>query len=231
MSASGDIAEERLRESEALARALFESSADCVKLLHLDGRLHSINTPGLRLMEIEDFGPLVGAEWAALWPEQLRPEVRAAVREANAGRTGRFEGFCPTAKGTVKWWDVQVSPVFGANGKPRMILSVSRDMTERAEGQKTVGESEARFRNMADHAPVMMWVTEPDGYCSYLNRRWYEFTGQTEAEALGLGWTAATHPDDQKLAEDTFLAAVAAQGPFRVEYRLRRADGVYPVGH
>jgi len=88
-------------------------------------------------------------------------------------------------------------------------------------------EAETRFRNMADHAPVMMWVTEPDGYCSYLNKRWYEFTGQTEEEALGLGWTAATHPNDQKLAEETFLAAVAVQGPFRVEYRLRRADGLY----
>jgi PAS domain S-box-containing protein len=73
----------------------------------------------------------------------------------------------------------------------------------------------------------MMWVTGPDGYCHYLNRRWYEFTGQTVAEAQGIGWTKATHPDDQQLAEDTFLAAVAAQGPFRVEYRLRRADGAY----
>jgi PAS domain S-box-containing protein len=73
----------------------------------------------------------------------------------------------------------------------------------------------------------MMWVTASDGYCRYLNKRWYEFTGQTEAEALGIGWTRATHPDDQKLAEDTFLAAVAAEGPFRVEYRLRRADGTY----
>ena len=88
-------------------------------------------------------------------------------------------------------------------------------------------EAESRFRNMADHAPVMMWVTDPNGYCSYLNKLWYEFTGQTEAEALGLGWTEATHPDDQKLAEETFLAAAAAQGPFRVEYRLRRADGAY----
>jgi PAS domain S-box-containing protein len=221
------LAEERLRESEALARALFESSADCVKLIDLEGRLHSMNTPGLCVMEIDDFATVVGADWASLWPEDLREKVRAAVAEARVGRQGRFEGPCPTARGTPKWWDVQVSPVLGPDGQPRMILSVSRDMTDRLESQRAVSESEARFRNLADHAPVMMWVTEPDGYCSYLNRRWYEFTGQTEADALGLGWTAATHPDDQKLAEETFLAAVAAQGPFRVEYRLRRADGSY----
>jgi PAS domain S-box-containing protein len=214
-------------ESEALARALFEGSADCVKVIDLDGRLHAMNGPGLCLMEIDDFAAFIGREWASLWPEALRPAVEHAVAEAKAGRVGRFEGLCPTAKGSPKWWDVQVSPVPGPDGTPRTLLSVSRDMTTRAEGNAALGESEARFRNLADHAPLMMWVTEPDGYCSYLNRRWYEFTGQTEEEALGLGWTKATHPDDQALAEDTFLAAVASQGPFRVEYRLRRADGAY----
>ena len=68
---------------------------------------------------------------------------------------------------------------------------------ELARTRSELVDSEARFRNMADHAPLMMWVTEPDGDCTYLNRRWYEFTGQTEEEALGLGWTDATHPDDK----------------------------------
>jgi PAS domain S-box-containing protein len=88
-------------------------------------------------------------------------------------------------------------------------------------------EGEARFRNMADHAPVMMWVTEADGSCSYLNRGWYDFTGQSEAEALGFGWLDATHPDDRARAERVFLEANAEQSPSRVEYRLRRKDGAY----
>jgi PAS domain S-box-containing protein len=219
--------DKRPQESQALAEALFDGNPECVKLLDLEGRLHAMNKPGLQVMEIDDFSSFVGVDWATLWPAELRADLRTAVEEAKAGRSGHFEGFCPTAKGTPKWWDVRVSPIFGADGTPRMLLSVSRDMTGRAEGRRAVHESETRFRNMADHAPVMMWVAEPNGYCSYLNKLWYGFTGQTEEEALGLGWTKATHPDDQKLAEDTFLAAVAAQGPFRVEYRLRRADGVY----
>ena len=105
--------------------------------------------------------------------------------------------------------------------------SMREQLEELARTRTELIDSEARFRNMADHAPLIMWVTEPDGYCSYLNRRWYEFTGQTEKEALGLGWTTATHPDDEKMAGGAFIAATAAQGPFRVEYRLRRADGTY----
>ncbi|WP_294174193.1 PAS domain-containing sensor histidine kinase [uncultured Sphingomonas sp.] len=220
-------AEERKHESEQLAHALFESSADCVKLIDLEGRLHAMNGPGMCLMEIDDFTPFAGQEWASLWPEELRPEVRRAAEEAKAGGTGRFCGYCPTAKGTSKWWDVQVSPVAGADGSPSMLLSVSRDVTKREEGQQALGESEARFRNMADHAPVMMWVTDPSGACTYLNKRWYEFTGQSEVEAEGFGWLDATHPDDRAEAERAFLQANASQAPFRFEYRLRHAEDGY----
>ncbi len=80
---------------------------------------------------------------------------------------------------------------------------------------------------MADNTPVMMWVTEPDGYCTYLNRVWYDFTGQSEDEALGYGRLDATHPEDKAAAEQAFVEANAAKRPFRVEYRLRRADGTY----
>jgi PAS domain S-box-containing protein len=93
--------------------------------------------------------------------------------------------------------------------------------------QIELADSEARFRNMADNTPVMMWVTDPDGYCTYLNRVWYEFTGQKEEEALGYGWLDATHPDDRLVAEQVFIEANAARRPFRAEYRLRRFDGAY----
>jgi PAS domain S-box-containing protein len=98
---------------------------------------------------------------------------------------------------------------------------------ERARAEAALRESEARFRNVADHAPLMMWLTEASGRCTYLNRVWYEFTGQTEAEALGFGWLEAVHPDDRGWSGQTFRDANARQAPFRLEYRLRRADGTY----
>lgn len=97
----------------------------------------------------------------------------------------------------------------------------------RREAGAALRESEARFRNMADHAPVMMWVTEPDGRCSYLNRRWYEFTGQDPQEPVGAGWLAATHPDDSARADAQFRGANVARAPYQSEYRMRRADGSY----
>jgi PAS domain S-box-containing protein len=119
------------------------------------------------------------------------------------------------------------SPVLGDGGQPIGTIIEARNLTEEKARETALKESESRFRNMADHAPVMMWVTDPSGFCTYLNRHWYEFTGQTPAEAEGFGWLNATHPDDRSLAETAFVSANAAREPFRVEYRLRHASGTY----
>jgi PAS domain S-box-containing protein len=98
---------------------------------------------------------------------------------------------------------------------------------ERARAAAALRESEGRFRNMANHAPMMMWVTDENASCTYLNRAWYEFTGQTPEQAVGFGWLDAVHPDDQGWSGETFVAANEKRKSFRLEYRLRRADGTY----
>jgi len=115
------------------------------------------------------------------------------------------------------------SPIPGDDGLPIGTIIEVRDVTEEKAREAALQESESRFRNMADHAPGMMWVTDPSGYCTYLNRQWYEFTGQTTAEAQGYGWLEATHPDDRHRVDLAFGAANSSHKPFRIEYRLRHA--------
>ncbi|WP_372013456.1 response regulator [Pseudoxanthomonas sp. 10H] len=114
----------------------------------------------------------------------------------------------------------------------------ARELVARAESHLAMGrlrreataalrESEGRFRNMADHAPVMMWVGDTANRCTYLNRSWYEFTGQQPGEGLEHGWIEAVHPQDRGRAEQALARAHAAQDAFRLEYRLRHRDGGY----
>ncbi|HBB35327.1 MAG TPA: hybrid sensor histidine kinase/response regulator [Cyanobacteria bacterium UBA8803] len=98
---------------------------------------------------------------------------------------------------------------------------------ERDRSSLALRESEARFRNMADNAPFMVWMTDPTGYCTYLSQSWYDFSGQTPEIGLGYGWLNAVHPDDQESARVTFLAANDRRESFQLEYRLRRKDGEY----
>ncbi|TGE13952.1 PAS domain-containing protein [Hymenobacter elongatus] len=80
---------------------------------------------------------------------------------------------------------------------------------------------------MTDSVPAMIWVTDPAGFCTYLNQQWYDYTGQTEAEAMGMGWVDRVHPDDAEAAKAAFLDSTARQAPFHCLYRVRRADGHY----
>lgn len=90
-------------------------------------------------------------------------------------------------------------------------------------------EDEARFHNMADKAPVIMWVNGVDGACTYRNRGWYAYAGQTEAEAetLRLGWLDAMHPHVRGWSGEAFLAGNGRPAPLCLEYRLCGAYGDY----
>ncbi len=97
----------------------------------------------------------------------------------------------------------------------------------RVRSEAILRESEDRFRNIADHTPVMLWVTDETGYCTYLNRTWYQFTGQQVHEGEGFGWLNAVHGADRPGAERAFLQANDSQSAYEADFRLRRADGSY----
>ncbi|WP_068635411.1 hybrid sensor histidine kinase/response regulator [Thauera butanivorans] len=101
------------------------------------------------------------------------------------------------------------------------------DITPFMQAQAVLRESEAHFRSIADTAPAILWETGPDGAGTFVSRGWYEYTGQTEAAALGHGWLDVLHPEDRDEVTASFGAAIDQQSPFAREYRLRRADGVY----
>lgn len=88
-------------------------------------------------------------------------------------------------------------------------------------------ESESRFRNMADHAPVMLWVTDALGQCTYVNAAWTDYTGQAAGEAVGSGWLDAVHPEDRLAAGAMLARANAARERLVLEYRLRAHGGNY----
>jgi PAS domain S-box-containing protein len=98
----------------------------------------------------------------------------------------------------------------------------------RRRAEDALRDCEARLRRITDDTPLMVWMTEADGRCTFLSKSWYTFTGRTSAETtVGFGWADAIHPDDGEQAKSTFLAANAKQEPFRQEYRLQRYDGTY----
>ncbi len=96
-----------------------------------------------------------------------------------------------------------------------------------AEQNHELGGIDSRFRTMADHAPVLLWMTGTDGMCDFFNQTWLRFTGRSMADEVGLGWAEGVHPEDFQHCVNTFMAAFVKREPFSMEYRLRRHDGEY----
>jgi PAS domain S-box-containing protein len=96
---------------------------------------------------------------------------------------------------------------------------------ERSEG--ILRESEQRFRMVADTAPVPIWMSGPDKKCTFFNEGWLKFTGRSIESELGDGWAEGVHAEDLRATVDTYTQACDLGKEFRMEYRLRRNDGVY----
>ena len=126
-------AEEVLRQSEEFRKQVLESSRDCIKVLDLNAQILYINAGGLCLLEIDDLTPYLNTNWVNFWQDESRQKVEAAIAVAKSKETSRFLGFCLTAKGTPKWWDVIVTPMLDQEGQVNQLLATSRDITDRVQ--------------------------------------------------------------------------------------------------
>ena len=88
-------------------------------------------------------------------------------------------------------------------------------------------EGEARFRELADAAPVFIWTADAEGMVDFINRGWLEYTGRDIDDELGDTWELGVHPDDKEGVGVTWWRALRRRVPWEREYRLRRHDGVY----
>jgi PAS domain S-box-containing protein len=119
------------------------------------------------------------------------------------------------------------APIRDEEGRVRGVILVFRDVTEERRAREALRESEARFRTMADSAPVLIWMSGTDKLFEWFNQPWLDFTGRTLEQEIGNGWEESVHRDDLPGRLTTYGESFDARREFRMEYRLRRADGEY----
>jgi PAS domain S-box-containing protein len=207
MALSEDIterkkAEEALRNAEEFQRRLIACSEDCIKVLDLQGHLVSINEGGMQALEICDLAPLVNSSWIDFWTGDDQGAARAAVDTAANGNTGHFTGYLPTRiTNQPRWWDVVVSPIRDAQGKPERLLAVSRDVTKHKlneqalrEAQVQIARSEERVRLVLDSTAEAIFGCDPHGTCLFCNPSAAHLLGYDETdELLGKNMHALEH--------------------------------------
>ncbi|WP_139559057.1 PAS domain S-box protein [Methylotetracoccus oryzae] len=240
--------QQALEASQALLQSFYDSSPFLMGVAEVVGE----KTQALRGNAAMEAFIAAKADYPPSWNgRELGPTAAIDRRWIDAVRQAqrtlapvRFE-FATAEPDTGRWLTATVSFLGESlDGRPQFSL-VAEDITERKAGeaelqhhrwhledmvaQRTAAlrESESRFRDLADSAPVMVWMATPDKRRSYFNETWLKFTGRSLEQELGYGWTENIHPDDYPASVDTFERACDTRQPFELEYRLRRFDGEY----
>jgi PAS domain S-box-containing protein len=168
------------------------------------------------------------------WYDHLHPEDRERV-VAGIHDVINGGGESWTAEYRFRRQDGSFATVFDRGhiqrddqGRPIRMVGSMLDLTERLRQEEALRRSEAQFRQLADALPQLVWITRPDGYHEYFNRRWHEYTGTTLEDTKGDLWSTLLHPDDYQRSIARWRQSLDTGEPYQIEYRFRRAaDGAY----
>jgi PAS domain S-box-containing protein len=222
------LAEAALRQSEEHFRVMADSAPVLLWMSGPDARRHFFNKPWL-----EFTGRTLEQERGDGWTEGLHPDDRpryldtyqAAFRDC---QPFRMEYRLRRADGAYRWVLSTGTPRFGPDGGFAGYVGSTIDITERRRAEEALRESEARFRQLADAMPQIVWSARPDGFLDYYNARWYEFTGFPEGQGGDDSWKPILHPDDVQKCLDTWYGAVRSGEGYQIQYRFKdRRTGGY----
>ncbi len=213
-----------LRDAQRLNTLILSSSRDCIVVLDLEGTTLFVSPGGIEAMEISDVSAIIGLSWLRVWKDADNHAARAAVAQAGSGGIGRFQGFCPTHKGTPKWWDVVISALPGPDGAPERLVAIGRDFTEQKHVTDALHDAEARLRLAQEIAGIGTFETfvETDDFVA--SDQFFRIYGLVPA-----GRAPTSIITDLVLPEDRntlSTAAIRRAGMTLAssDYRIRRAD-------
>ncbi len=172
-------ARKKLEQSETFVRTILESSPDCLKVIDKQGKIIFMNSNGMCALEIDDFNEVKDKAWWDMWSGENKEAVQAALAKVLTGEQARFQARELTIKGTSKWWDILVSPIFEAHSNHvQSIVASSRDITQRKEEERL----KDNFIALASHE-LRTPFTSIKGFCQLAEIMLKE-KGDTETLAI-----------------------------------------------
>jgi PAS domain S-box-containing protein len=213
---------------EALIRlaAVVESSDDAIISKSLEGIINSWNKGAERI-----FGytarEILGKPVTTLIPAELVEEEPRILGKLRSGeRIDHYETMRLRKDGKLIHVSITVSPIKDSNGTIIGASKIARDITERVRAEESLRESEARFRQLADAMPQIVWTATAEGEFDYFNLRWHDSLHGDGRDRVA-DWKSALHPDDAGGFFKAWRKSIESGDAFQSEYRFKSRDGSY----
>lgn len=131
------------------------------------------------------------------------------------------------AQGQLRWFEVQGQASWDENDRATYMAGTAFDISDQRALEEAQRQTLHRLDTVANASPALVWTSDREMRCDWVNQRWLEFTGRPPEEELNSNWTQGMHPDDQRRCETAYAQAFGARQPFSLEFRLLRRDGQY----
>src|SRR5829696_2803331 len=221
---------EALMRNEAQLAGIIDSAMDAIITVDENQNIVLFNTAAEKLFS-SSAEEARGRPISRFIPERFRSAHEQYIRKfAEDGGTPRLMGSSEELYGlktSGEEFPMEASISQIEIGGQKFYTVILRDVTEARKAVDQLRESEERFHNMANSAPAMIWIADPENRCTYVNKQWLDFTGRTAEEELGRGWMRSVHPEDYDACLESLATNFDARRRFELEFRLLRHDGEY----
>ncbi len=217
----------KLTESRLQLHTLIEAVPECLKLLAADGTVLQMNRAGLDMIEADSLDQIIGQRVQQLVPSEYRDAFIALTKRVFEGGPGNLEFEIHGLKGSHRWVNMHAVPLLDSYGQTSALLAVTYDITERKAAERTLAESEERFRLIMETIEEVFWMADISiGRIYYISPGYERIWGRTPQSLYKnpRSFIEAIHPEDMERVLSDLKVDKVGQ-PFSHEYRIVRPDG------
>ncbi len=219
-------ADEALREQKEFLNTILESEPECVKVVAVGGRLLQMNRAGLAMLEVDTLEEAQQLGLSAFILPGYRDAFLGLIQRVFKGETGVLEFPIQGKRGTPRWLETHATPLRDAYGRIVALVGVTRDITEHKRAAEALRESEARFRDTLEYAPIGMAIVSLDGRFLQVNRALCNIVGYEKTELEQLTAEDITYPEDMKASLANMRCVEDGEAKsFKLEERYFHKDG------
>ena len=224
---SAKLPTELITEDERAAlllSAIIDSSDDAIISKDLNGIVTSWNRSAERLFGYTA-AEMVGQSITILIPidrQDEEPKILSRLRRGE--RVDHFQTVRKRKDGSLLEISLTISPVRDIHGNIVGASKIARDITQQKRAEEALLASEARFRQLANAMPQMVWTATEAGDLDYVSDQATQYFDAPPESVLGAGWLRWVHPDDQELAVNRWRRSLDTGEPYEIEFRLLRAS-------